>query len=79
MDTGVLFTPRMTITIDELLSLTGGASAAGTTSPVGFVSLDSTDNLFSYQTTPVPEPGSLSLLAGAGVVLLALRRRHARL
>ncbi len=74
MDTGFLFTPRQKITIDELLSLTGGASADGAQAPVGFVTLDSVDNLFDYRTT-VPEPGTL-LLFGGGIFAVALRRRR---
>jgi hypothetical protein len=76
METANLNTPRQMIAIDELLSLTGGASAEGTVAPVGFVTLDSVDNLFTYQTV-VPEPGVLSLLAG-GMVLLAAVMAHRR-
>ena len=72
-DTGVLFTPRTTINVDELLQLTGGASAAGTTSPVGNVTLGSSDNLFSYRLV-VPEP-SAGLLCLGGITLLLLVRR----
>ena len=76
MDTGALFTPRATITIDELLQLTGGASAAGTRAPVGVVTLDSADNLFAFD-VQTPEPGTwLLCISGGALVLLRLNSRR---
>ncbi len=64
-DTDVLNTPRLTVVADELLHLSAGASASGTTTPVGFVSVSSADYLFGHEIV-VPEPRTaLTLLSGA--------------
>jgi len=48
-DTGILNAPRTTIFVDELLQLSGGASAMGTVAPVGNVTLE-----FQRQSVHVP-------------------------
>lgn len=68
-DTGILNSPRTSIFVDELLQLSGGASAMGTVAPVGNVTLESSDNLFTYQLV-VPEPStSLLCLVGSAAFL----------
>ena len=78
-DTGILNTSRTTIFVDELLQLSGGASAMGTVAPVGNVTLESSDNLFTYQLV-VPEPSTwLLCLAGpAAFLLLSANQKHSR-
>ncbi len=76
IDTTLLFTPRESIGVDDLFTLTGGASLPGTTSPVGFVSAGYIENIFSYQSEAIPEPATWSMLLGAGSLLLLLRRRR---
>lgn len=72
--TGFLNTPRTTIGVDELLQLSGGASAMGTAAPVGNVTLESSDNLFTYQLV-VPEPSTWLLsVVGATVVLICSQK-----
>ena len=71
MDTGILNTPRTTIFVDELLQLSGGASAMGTMAPAGNVTLESSDNLFTYQTV-IPEPRTW-ILCCAGIAALFIR------
>lgn len=67
-------TARSFSSIDVLIALTGGASAAGTATPVGLVTADGADLLYSYQAT-VPEPSTV-MLTLAGAALLVLRRRR---
>ena len=76
-DTGILNTPRTTIFVDELLQLSGGASAMGTVAPVGNVTLESSDNLFTYQLV-VPEPSTwlLCLLGSAAFLFLSLKQKY---
>lgn len=77
-DVGLLNTPRTTIFVDELLQLAGGASAVNTVAPVGVVTLQSSDNLFTYQLV-VPEPASwLLCVAGAGALFFRYKFSGAR-
>ena len=77
--TEALNSERSSISSDLLLHISAGASAEGTTSPVGYASLASGDFLFEYRDLPpeIPEPSSwlmgLSALGGLGV-LRYLRR-----
>ena len=77
MEMTFLFNPRQTIFVDDMVTLVGGASAAGTAAPVGFVTLESFDNLFLYEVV-VPEPGTLSLLSGGAFLFWLMRRRGPR-
>lgn len=78
-DTGILNTPRTSIFVDELLQLSGGASAMGTVAPVGNVTLESSDNLFTYQLV-VPEPSAwlLCLVGSAAFLFLSVNQKHSR-
>lgn len=80
-DMVMLNSPRLTVAADDQLLLTAGASAVGTTMPVGFVSASSADYLFGYQVI-IPEPDT-SIMLLSGVALLAalhfLRSRGRRL
>lgn len=78
-DTGILNTPRTTIFVDELLQLSGGASAMGTVAPVGNVTLESSDNLFTYQLL-VPEPAAwlMCLVSLAGFLVLSVSQKRSR-
>lgn len=69
---------RTTLPLDNLIQLTAGASAPGTTSPVGFASLDSADFLFAYREVgpAVPEPATWPMVSATLLLLLALRRWH---
>lgn len=71
-DTDPLNSPRLTIAADDQLVLTAGASAAGTTTPAGFVSVSSADYLFGYEVI-IPEPGTLSTLFFGVALLVAIR------
>jgi len=75
-DTVLLFTPRESIGVDDTFQLTGGASAVGTASPVGFVAADFIENRFAFTEEPVPEPATWTMLLGAGVLLFGIRRRR---
>ena len=74
-----LNSPRLTVVADDQLLLTAGASAVGTTTPVGFVSASSADYLFGYEVT-IPEPGTSVMLVCAVALLVVLyvvrSRRH---
>jgi hypothetical protein len=73
MDTGLLNTPCTLIFVDELLQLSGGASAMTTVAPVGNVTLGSSDNLFTYQLV-IPEPSTWFLcLTAIGALLICSR------
>lgn len=74
-DATLLNTPRQSISVDDLFQLSGGASAAGTAAPVGFVSAGYMENVFEFEEIPIPEPSSWTMLLGAGALLLGLRRR----
>jgi len=76
-DTVALNSPRLTVVADDLLVLTAGASAVGTTTPVGFVSASSADYLFGYQVL-VPELGTAWMLVAGGMSLMAIRIMKAR-
>lgn len=78
-DTGILNMPRTSIFVDELLQLSGGASAMGTVAPVGNVTLESSDNLFTYQLV-VPEPSTwlLCLVGSAAFLFLSANQKHSR-
>jgi hypothetical protein len=71
---------RAVINADTMIQLAAGASAVGTTSPVGFVSLSSADFLYTYREldSPVPEPGTWVLSLSSLAALLVFRRFRSR-
>lgn len=75
-DLANLNSERVTIPVDNLISLSAGASASGTTSPVGFASLSSADYLFAYRDIApvVPEPATAALLLLGFAALVTVRR-----
>jgi hypothetical protein len=70
LDLDPLNSIRSLLNMDTTLSLTGGASAVGSISPVGFVSFQSMETRLLYEPVDVviPEPNTLSLI---GLTLLA--------
>lgn len=70
----LLNTPRQNIHVDDLWQLSGGASAAGTNAPVGYVAANYVDNLFTFESVAVPEPTSLAMLLASAFVLFGMRR-----
>jgi len=78
-DTQALNTARTNIGIDTTAQVGGGASNSSTGGPFGTGEFDSFDNVFQYEITPVPEPGSAVMLAMAGAIGLLLRGRHTTL
>jgi hypothetical protein len=71
-DFATLNSERSVVTVDNLIHLAAGASAAGTIIPVGFVSLNSADYLYTYRDVPeIPEPRSW-LLCFLGLAVLMI-------
>jgi hypothetical protein len=75
-DFDTLNSERVLVNADTMIHLAAGASAAGTTTPVGTASLSSADFLFTYREldSPVPEPGTWVLSLSSLAALLVYRR-----
>jgi hypothetical protein len=76
-DTDLLNSPRLIVAADELLHLTAGASAIGTTTPVGFVSVSSADYLFGHEVL-VPEPMTAWTVLSGALLFNAVRFKRTR-
>ncbi len=72
-DSTLLNTPRQNIQVDDLWQLSGGASAAGSNAPVGYVAAGYVDNLFAFENVAVPEPATMALLFACLLALMGSR------
>jgi|GEM_PF-3500140 len=79
MESVLLNTPREMIAVDDLFQITGGASAEGTQTPVGFAFAGFVENRFRYtEDEAVPEPATWTMMLGAGALLFGILRQRRR-
>jgi hypothetical protein len=74
VDNDTLNSARTFVSIDNTITMTGGASAVGSVAPVGTVSFDAFESRLAYDVV-VPEPATFLLIGTVLIALPFLRRR----